>query len=223
MPVSTRVQAEKNVWVAAGDGDLERVRELIENQCKVMVHAAASYGHLHVLEYLISKGGDVNITDNDGDTPLYVVEDVETARYLVEHGAIVDRRNSEGLSPAEYLAEDYEEVAAYLESVSPARRDNAVETPPVSATASQQPSQYAQNIASEQLTSSLMESVQDIMQRASAEGRDPEEELRQAVGRTVLEGMVTGYGMSIEAEDSRREDSNGTETKRSRMDDDGPG
>ena len=45
-----------------------------------------------------SIGGDVNITDSDGDTPLYVVENVETARWLVEHGAIVNRRNSEGLT-----------------------------------------------------------------------------------------------------------------------------
>ena len=33
------------------------------------------------------------------------------------------------------------------------------------------------------------------MERAEAEGRDPEEELRQVVGRTVLEGVITGYGM----------------------------
>ena len=33
------------------------------------------------------------------------------------------------------------------------------------------------------------------MERAEAEGRDPEEELRQVVGRTVLEGVSTGYGM----------------------------
>ena len=26
MPVPTRVQPEKNIWVAAGDGDLERVQ-----------------------------------------------------------------------------------------------------------------------------------------------------------------------------------------------------
>lgn len=43
-------------------------------------------------------GGDVNITDNDGDTPLYTVETVETARFLVEHGAVVDRTNNEGIS-----------------------------------------------------------------------------------------------------------------------------
>jgi hypothetical protein len=40
----------------------------------------------------------VNITDNDGDTPLYTVETVETARFLVEHGATVDRTNNEGVS-----------------------------------------------------------------------------------------------------------------------------
>ena len=38
----------------------------------------------------------MNVTDEDGDTPLYVVENVETARYLVERGAVVDRRNGEG-------------------------------------------------------------------------------------------------------------------------------
>lgn len=33
------------------------------------------------------------------------------------------------------------------------------------------------------------------MQRAEAEGRDAEEELRELVERTVLEGMITGYEM----------------------------
>lgn len=40
----------------------------------------------------------MNITDNDGDTPLYTVETVETARFLVERGAVVDRTNNEGVS-----------------------------------------------------------------------------------------------------------------------------
>ena len=43
-------------------------------------------------------GGNVNVTDGDDDTPLYVVENIETARWLVEHGAIVQRINHEGLS-----------------------------------------------------------------------------------------------------------------------------
>lgn len=40
----------------------------------------------------------MNITDEDGDTPLYVVENVETARYLVERGAEIHHRNHEGIT-----------------------------------------------------------------------------------------------------------------------------
>jgi hypothetical protein len=62
------------------------------------MHAAASYAHTDLLEYLISVGGDVNLRDDDGDTPLYVVESVEMARWLVERGADVGVVNEEGLS-----------------------------------------------------------------------------------------------------------------------------
>ena len=50
--------------------------------------------------YVLSDflGGDVNVTDEDGDTPLYVVESIETARFLVERGATVSRQNADGLS-----------------------------------------------------------------------------------------------------------------------------
>lgn len=33
-------------------------------------HAAAAYGHNDMLTYLVGLGGNVNITDSDGDTPL---------------------------------------------------------------------------------------------------------------------------------------------------------
>jgi hypothetical protein len=49
--------------------------------------------HTHAI-----KGGDVNIADSDGDTPLYTVENLETARFLVQHGAVVARHNIEGTS-----------------------------------------------------------------------------------------------------------------------------
>ncbi|KAH9912810.1 ankyrin repeat-containing domain protein [Fomitopsis serialis] len=226
MPVPTRVRYEKNIWVAAGDGDLERVRKLVEDQALsanipdentyTPMHAAASYGQLHVLDYLVSKGGDVNITDNDGDTPLYVVENIETARWLVEHGATVERQNSEGISVAGAIPRGrLPEVAAYLHSLT------ATTDPASAASSLTQPSQHAQNLASEHLTSSLIQSVQDVMQRAEAEGRNPDEELRQVVGRTVLEGVVTGYGMSTLG-GQRRENAEDGPTegpKRTRMDD----
>lgn len=77
-------------------------------------HAAASYGHLDILTYLVSKGiqarwwlvsadhpitgGNVNVTDEDGDTPLFTVENIETAQFLVDNGADPAWRNHEGLT-----------------------------------------------------------------------------------------------------------------------------
>ncbi|CAK5268732.1 unnamed protein product [Mycena citricolor] len=212
----------KNIWVAAGDGDLDRVRYLIEQESLspdipdeftyTPMHAAASYGHLNVLEYLISKGGDVNVTDDDGDTPLYTVEDVATARFLVEKGAQVDRQNKEGVSPIDHLQEEFGDVANYLQSlVSPATAV-ATETAP-------QPSQQEQEMTSDRLASALMSSVDEIMRRAEREGTDPDEELRRVVGQTVLEGMLEGYSMSEPSEENDRESS---PNKRPRTDD-GPG
>lgn len=67
------------------------------------MHAAASYAHLELLEYLISVGGDINLRDDDGDTPLYVVESVDAARWLVEHGADASITNDEGLTASPHL------------------------------------------------------------------------------------------------------------------------
>jgi len=197
----------KNIWVAAADGDISRLTQLVDHQSfspnipdpysYTPMHAAASYGQLDILEYLISRGGDVNITDNDGDTPLYTVETVETARFLVQHGAVVDRTNNEGISPIEHLNEDFSHVASYLQSTltSPTTVQSTHPHP-------NPPSQHLQNIASESLTSELMASVQDIIRRAEAEGHDPEEEIRQAVSRTVLQGVVTGFDMTTTQTDS---------------------
>lgn len=62
------------------------------------MHAAASYAHLELLDYLLSQGGNVNITDDDGDTPLFTCETIEAAQWLVEHGADATHKNEEGLT-----------------------------------------------------------------------------------------------------------------------------
>lgn len=59
-------------------------------------HAAASYAHLELLDYLISKGGDINHADSDGETPLFTVESVEVAKWMIERGAKYDVKNNEG-------------------------------------------------------------------------------------------------------------------------------
>ncbi|KAG6844125.1 hypothetical protein H0H87_009612 [Tephrocybe sp. NHM501043] len=206
---------QKNIWVAAGDGDLAPPRRrsmqvplptISSHRSSLLhpalhpnvpdpfsytpLHAAASYGHIDVLAFLLSRGGDVNITDDDGDTPLFTVENIETARFLVDHGAHIHHRNHEGISPIEHLSQDFPAVATYLQSLlvaSPSPHPPAAPEPP---------SQHAQNAQAEHLTDSLMHTVADIMRRAEAEGRDPDAELRAAVSRTVAEGVVAGYHLT---------------------------
>ncbi|KAF9450344.1 ankyrin [Macrolepiota fuliginosa MF-IS2] len=219
------IPPRKNIWVAAGDGDLDRVKELVEqhNQSPNVpddftytpMHAAASYGHRHILEYLIAHGGDVNLTDDEGDTPLYTVEDVETAQFLIQHGAILERRNNEGISPIEHLREDYPQVAAYLETLLPPSTSADTPSAPVPdafPAASLLPSQHSQNAASENLTNDLMARIQTLAQQGGTDMG--EEQLRQIVTASVLESFARGHEMQQEAENREAEE---TSEKRTRV------
>ena len=54
---------------------------------------------IYVLPYNHSSfaGGDVNMIDNDNETPLYVVETIEVAQWLVNHGADPQWKNADRL------------------------------------------------------------------------------------------------------------------------------
>ncbi|KAG9011094.1 hypothetical protein FRB94_009237 [Tulasnella sp. JGI-2019a] len=194
------VSNQKNIWVAAGDGDLERVKELIEEEglspnvpdpnTYTPMHAAASYAHIGMIDYLISRGGDVNVTDDDGETPLFVVESIATARHLVENGATPDHRNHEGLTPAENLDEDFPEVATYLRGLT-----SQSEVPLPMASLPPAPSQFLAERTTEHLSSELVTQVQEIMERSERDGTDPDEELRRVVGDTLLESYQAGRQM----------------------------
>jgi len=104
-----------NIWVAAGDGDLSRVQELLDQGQDVNsqdengytpLHAASSYGRMEVLNFLLSVGADVNSRDSDGDQPLHVCETVEVAQVLLQSGAQIAAKNSEGKTAAEVAFDD---------------------------------------------------------------------------------------------------------------------
>ncbi|BEI87200.1 hypothetical protein CcaverHIS002_0705460 [Cutaneotrichosporon cavernicola] len=186
--------SQKNLWVAASDGDIERVRSLIaagatandrDAHSYTPMHAAASYAHLQLLEYLVSVGGNVNLPDDDGDTPLFTCESVDAARWLVEHGAEVGHRNAEGVSAAESLADDQPAVAAYLRSLTgdagPEATDEGV-------------SQHAMDAYASRQTNDLLAQTQAIMAQAERDGSDPDAALREVVGRAVREGFSFGAG-----------------------------
>lgn len=99
--------APTNIWIAASDGNVDYVRELISSGAHTPndkdpngytpLHAATSYGHTDLLRYLLNNGGDISIADNDGDTLLHIVEDLKTAQMLVEEfNADWKAKNEEG-------------------------------------------------------------------------------------------------------------------------------
>jgi hypothetical protein len=55
----------------------------------------------------------------------------------------------------------------------------------------------------------LLERVQEIMTRAEAEGRDPEQELQTLVGDTVLESLLRGVKLGDEADANAAASSSG--------------
>ncbi|KAF2797210.1 hypothetical protein K505DRAFT_236046 [Melanomma pulvis-pyrius CBS 109.77] len=87
-----------------------------------LVHAAVSYAQLPVLRELVQTYNvDVNLLDEDGETPLFAAEKTDVARCLVEElGADWRVRNAEGKTAEEKVGEEEgeaHEVYQYLKSV----------------------------------------------------------------------------------------------------------
>ncbi|KAL4989762.1 hypothetical protein BDW68DRAFT_175714 [Aspergillus falconensis] len=86
-----------------------------------LLHAAASYGHIDLLRALVEEFNvNVNLLDEDGETCLFVAENVNIAKCLVEELNIdYNKTNDEGLTARETIESDgsFPEVAAYLREV----------------------------------------------------------------------------------------------------------
>ena len=71
-----------DIWQAAVFGDLERIKEIVEKDPKIVnakdkedgqtpLHWVATQGHCEIVKYLIEKGADVNAKDEYCWTPLH--------------------------------------------------------------------------------------------------------------------------------------------------------
>ncbi|SNX82344.1 uncharacterized protein MEPE_01050 [Melanopsichium pennsylvanicum] len=215
--------ARKNIWIAAGEGDLERVKECVDVEgispvaadefTYTPLHAAASYGQLDILRYLLTHpsapSNAVNTTDSDLDTPLFVCETIDSARCLIEEfSADAKHKNSEGLTAAQQaLDNEHEELAQYIASVTgeslEETQDDHDEQEAVDEDENGMPrsseltaeQQAAEDERLDTQTDQLMARVAEIMTRAEREGFDPEDELRTLVSESVLRQIVEGMSL----------------------------
>ena len=92
-----------------------------DNHGYSLLHAAASYSHAELLRLLVTEFQvDINLLDEDGETCLFVAEDPNIAKLLVEELKVdVQIQNVDSLTAVQKIEQDEEwpEVAAYLRLV----------------------------------------------------------------------------------------------------------
>ncbi|ORX62777.1 ankyrin [Hesseltinella vesiculosa] len=183
--------ANDNIWVAAGDGQLERIKVLLEEGVDpngkdefgyTPIHAAVSYAQKEVLECLLSHGGDINVEDADKDTPLYVCETVEMAKFMLEHGANPEHKNDEDISPAQAaFNEGWVEVAQMLAELTHESLEQ--EKPLLDDTSLEETFQDDGEV-----DAAFATQIEQVMQRIQDQGGvEDEEELRDIVTKMLLE------------------------------------
>eukprot|EP01103_Thecamoeba_quadrilineata_P001528 TRINITY_DN11384_c0_g1_i1.p1 TRINITY_DN11384_c0_g1~~TRINITY_DN11384_c0_g1_i1.p1 ORF type:complete len:130 (-),score=23.14 TRINITY_DN11384_c0_g1_i1:119-487(-) len=101
-------------------GDLSQVKESIEkegfnvntaatNNKTTPLHAAADFGQVEIIKYLISKGANVDAKDSYGHTPLHLAvyeSHTEAVKVLIEKGASTKIVASNGKTPLEVAEKD---------------------------------------------------------------------------------------------------------------------
>lgn len=189
-----------NIWVAAADNELDTVKQHISSGSYTAnskdpngytpIHAAVSYGHKELIKYLIEQGGDVNIQDNEGDTPLHHVEELEVAKLLVEqYKADYKVKNNDDLTPGEYIEEEdeYPDIAQYLISLI---HDRPLDTSlPVGKVNGHEIRYTMEDEPAEQLDPEELE-ARRVKLEAILNSDNPEEGLRELVEKAVHEGLM---------------------------------
>ncbi|KAI8372899.1 ankyrin repeat-containing domain protein [Radiomyces spectabilis] len=185
-----------NLWIAAGDGQLDRVKDLIETGADVnahdefgytAMHAAVSYGETDIVKYLLSKGANVDIEDFEKDTPLYVAETVEMAQLLLDNGADPHHRNEDGITPAATAQQEgWTAVAELLAGITKEELSEQVDPEQEEAAALSHTQEEADMINS----SEFQNQVEQVFQRLQEQGGvENEEELEEIVTKIVLDEM----------------------------------
>lgn len=200
-----------NIWVAAADNEIEVVENHINSgnfsanskdpNGYTPIHAAASYGHLDLLKLLISKGGDINIQDNEGDTPLHHVEELSVAKFLVEELKADNKlKNGEGQTAADFVEEEGEfpELAQYLRSLDHESSTSVLENLPSPGIVDGHQIRYTMEPDQGEMDDERRKQLEAIVN-----SENPEAALREMVTAAVKEGLANYRGEEPSAKRSR--------------------
>jgi ankyrin repeat protein len=109
----------QSVFEAAEQGDASAVRELLANQPELvaqtdargrtLLHVAAAYGHVEICAALTDAGAEVNVADEDSETPLHYAirrDQLAAAEFLLQRDADTEVRNAYGRTPLLLVARE---------------------------------------------------------------------------------------------------------------------
>lgn len=111
-------------WMAAADGNIALLQEsLTQLQLPVtaadengytLLQAAASYGQIELMQWLLSRlprpNEDVNAVDQEGDTALHYATTVEACKLLLAAGIDPGTRNQAGKTAMEAKQEELQDM-----------------------------------------------------------------------------------------------------------------
>jgi len=112
------IEVEDNVWIAAGDGSLERTFAFIgagpvdvkdENGYTPLM-AASAYGKVDLVRELLKRGANPNLKDTDGNTAVHHCDYPECLRVLIDGGGKISIRNNDGQTPLDAKQEELAEA-----------------------------------------------------------------------------------------------------------------
>src|SRR3989338_1685201 len=80
-----------------GGSDIDKIK--INNEGSGMMHIAAKYNNVGIMEYLYEKGGKIDICDKKECTPLFYANNSDSITFLVSNGANVNAKDIYEYSP----------------------------------------------------------------------------------------------------------------------------